>query len=284
MAGYIRYANQGATRNRALDEDLIKRLAYLESMGITAEVFSGGQPSAEEGGARVGSVRHDHGGAGDMHFFNSDGRKLDWANEQDRPVFEEIVRRGKQAGVTGFGAGPGYMSEGSMHVGMGKPGVWGAGGKGDNAPAWLKAAYNGAPSGKPDVVAEVLAAGGNAPPVIGTNQPQAVAQAQSKEETKPESRNGPLIDLFNEATGKNVQVPETIFGLNTDKVAGAVEGMGNLQKMFSENDANLNKQIAASANRSRGPSEPVNIQMASTFKPMTRKRKGSLSGLGGYFG
>jgi hypothetical protein len=39
------------------------------------------------------------------------------------------------------------MGAGRFHVGFGNPGVWGAGGKGANAPAWLVAAYNGAPAG-----------------------------------------------------------------------------------------------------------------------------------------
>ena len=108
MVNYIRYANQGATRNRELSDALLKRLGYLEDMGVTAEVFSGGQPGIDEGGARVGSVRHDHGEAGDM-FFYKDGRKLDWANEADQPIFRDIVQQGKAAGITGWGAGDGYM-------------------------------------------------------------------------------------------------------------------------------------------------------------------------------
>jgi hypothetical protein len=124
-------------------------------MGLTAEVFSGGQDA--EGPNRVGSHRHDHGGAGDMRFFQGD-RMIDWGNETDRPIFQDIVRRGKAAGITGFGAGPGYMQPGSMHIGMGNPGVWGAGGSGKNAPTWLSAAFNDG-----DPVAEVAAAGGNAP-------------------------------------------------------------------------------------------------------------------------
>lgn len=142
MADYIRYANQGATRNQPLDPKLVQALSFLPEMGITAEVFSGGQPAKGTSNARVGSVRHDHGNAGDM-FFYKDGRKLNWANEADRPIFEDIVQRGKAAGITGWGAGPGYMQEGSMHVGFGNPGVWGAGGKGANAPEWLANAFNG---------------------------------------------------------------------------------------------------------------------------------------------
>lgn len=136
---WLRYANSGATRNQPLDPRLLQALGFLGDMGVTAEVFSGGQPSS--GPNRVGSHRHDHGGAGDMHFYRG-GQKLDWANAADRPVFEEIVKRGKAAGITGWGAGPGYMSAGSMHVGFGSPSVWGAGGQGHNAPDWLRNAYN----------------------------------------------------------------------------------------------------------------------------------------------
>lgn len=172
MFDYITYRNQGATRSQPLDDGLAKRLGYLKNLGVSMEVFSGGQPTAEEGGPRTGSVRHDHGGAADA-FFYKDGRKLDWTNEADRPIFEQIVSQGKANGITGFGAGPGYMQQGSMHIGGGTPGVWGAGGKSANAPEWLTNAYNGA--GTPqaamaqvqakqiDPVSEVLAAGGNTP-------------------------------------------------------------------------------------------------------------------------
>lgn len=142
---WLRYANQGATRNRPLSPQLVDAFSrFLPQMGVTAEVFSGGQPTAGEGGGRTGSVRHDHGNAGDV-FFLKDGRRLDWANPQDLPLFKSIVQQGKEAGLTGFGAGPGYMQPGSMHVGFGHPGVWGAGGVGRNAPAWLVEAYGGAP-------------------------------------------------------------------------------------------------------------------------------------------
>ena len=175
MFDYITYRNQGATRSQPLDDGLAKRLGYLKNLGVSMEVFSGGQPTAEEGGPRTGSVRHDHGGAADA-FFYKDGRKLDWANEADRPIFKQIVSQGKANGITGFGAGPGYMQQGSMHIGGGTPGVWGAGGKSANAPEWLTNAYNGTVGAvspqnamaqvqakQIDPIAEVLAAGGNAP-------------------------------------------------------------------------------------------------------------------------
>lgn len=155
---WLRYANQGATRNQQLNADLVNALSrFAPQMGLQVEVFSGGQPSAAEGGARTGSVRHDHGGAADV-FFHKDGRRLDWANSQDLPVFQDIVRQGREAGLTGFGAGPGYMQPGSMHIGFGNPGVWGAGGSGDNTPGWLKEAFGAAPAGGKDPVGEVMAA------------------------------------------------------------------------------------------------------------------------------
>lgn len=179
---WLRYANAGATRNQPLNPRLAEALRFLDEMGITAEVFSGGQPSS--GSNRVGSHRHDHGNSGDVNFYK-DGRRLSWANEADRPIFEEIVKRGKAAGITGFGAGPGYMGEGSMHIGYGTPSVWGAGGRSANAPDWLRNAYyNGTvnpsapeelvPNTKPNVnvaAAPPTAPGTPAPPL---NEPHYV--------------------------------------------------------------------------------------------------------------
>lgn len=140
-SSWLRYDNGGATRSHPLNQKLVSALGFLPEMGVTMDVFSGGQPSASEGGARTGSDRHDHGNAADV-FFSKNGKRLDWANPDDVPVFQDIVRRGKAAGITGFGAGDGYMQPGSMHLGFGNNAVWGAGGKGANAPDWLRTAYN----------------------------------------------------------------------------------------------------------------------------------------------
>lgn len=143
---WLLYSNEGKVRNKPISPQLRTSMSFLRDMGITMEVFSGGQDAAGEGGRRTGSTRHDHGHAADV-FFYKDGRKLDWNNPADQPYFREIIARAKAAGVTGFGAGPGYMSDGSMHIGFGEPGVWGAGGKRDNAPEWLVAAYEGTAQG-----------------------------------------------------------------------------------------------------------------------------------------
>ncbi len=135
--GYIRYANQGAIRNGDLSPEMTQAMGFLEDMGITMEVFSGGQPSAAEGGARVGSTRHDHGQSADVFFYRGD-EMLNWQNQEHVPVFQDIVRRARSNGLTGFGAGDGYMRPGSMHIGYGAPAVWGAGGSGSSAPDWLR--------------------------------------------------------------------------------------------------------------------------------------------------
>lgn len=157
-ADWLRYANQGATRSLPLNEQLVSALSFLPELGVEMEVFSGGQPEAG-GGPRVGSTRHDHGNAADV-FFYRDGQQLDWANPEHLPIYEEIVRRGRAAGITGFGAGEGYMRPGSMHIGFGPESVWGAGGSGANAPEWLRSAYNsptggGAASPQPVQVASL---------------------------------------------------------------------------------------------------------------------------------
>ena len=148
---WLKYSNQGATRNDPLDPKLIGAMSFLGDMGITMDVISGGQEAAGEGGSRTGSVRHDHGGAGDVDFYK-DGRKLSWHNPEDMPILVQIVQTAKSRGVTGIGAGDDYMGAGRFHVGFGNPGVLGAGGKGANAPDWLVAAYNGAPAGQVDAV------------------------------------------------------------------------------------------------------------------------------------
>ncbi len=144
--GWLKYSNQDATRNDPLDPRLVDAMSFLGDMGITMNVVSGGQEAAGEGGSRTGSTRHDHGRAGDVDFYK-DGKKLDPNNPDDLPVLVEIIQRAKTNGVTGFGEGDDYMGSGRIHLGFGNPGVWGAGGKGANAPAWLREAYDGVPQG-----------------------------------------------------------------------------------------------------------------------------------------
>lgn len=160
---WLRYSNQEATRNKPLNGKLVSALSFLPEMGITMDVVSGGQDASGQGNRRTGSTRHDHGNAADADFYMGD-RKLDWNNENDIPILQDVVRRARANGVTGFGAGDDYMGAGRMHIGFGEESVWGAGGKGANAPEWLREAYSGAPASSfaPGPGTQVAQSGGGA--------------------------------------------------------------------------------------------------------------------------
>jgi len=139
---WLKYSNTGAIRDKPLSDRLVSALSFLPELGVEMRVISGGQDAKGHGHRRTGSTRHDHGEAADADFYMN-GRKLDWNNPQDVPIFQEIVRRSRANGITGIGAGNDYMGAGRMHIGFGKEAVWGAGGKGDNAPPWLRNAFTG---------------------------------------------------------------------------------------------------------------------------------------------
>lgn len=141
---WLSYSNQGATRSQPLNQRLVDAMSFLPSLGVSMNVYSGGQPSAGNG-PRVGSIRHDHGNAGDV-TFHQNGRMLDWNNPADLPTISNIVAQARAAGVTGIGAGNDYMGPGRFHVGFGTPSVWGAGGRSATAPEWLRTAYYGTPA------------------------------------------------------------------------------------------------------------------------------------------
>lgn len=138
---FVRYSNQGATRNQPLVPELVGAMGFLGDMGITMDVVSGGQDGKGEGDRRTGSTRHDHGNAADVDFYMN-GRRLTTENPDDIPILTEIVRRAKANGLTGFGEGADYMGAGRLHIGYGNPSVWGAGGRSANAPEWLQQAYH----------------------------------------------------------------------------------------------------------------------------------------------
>lgn len=221
---FVTYANQGATRRLPLSGDLVEALSFLPELGVRAEVFSGGQPAIGSGAPRVGSTRHDHGNAADVFFYQGD-RRLDWNNPDDLPIFQDIVRRGRQAGLTGFGAGDGYMQPGSMHIGFGTPAVWGAGGRGANAPDWLRDTYYsaGEAGARPDVV--TAATDALYGPEQGPNQPSAPAGRtdstistrgpEPMQEYQPEKAGGILGMLFPKMTADR-----------QDSIALALSGLG----------------------------------------------------------
>jgi hypothetical protein len=246
---WLRYANQGATRRLPVNDKLLNALSFLPELGVTMEVFSGGQPGKGSGLARVGSTRHDHGDAADV-FFYKDGRRLDWSKPSDIPVFQEIVRRSRAAGVSGFGAGPGYMQPGSMHLGFGKPAVWGAGGKGANAPQWLREAYGSAkaaPSGSP---AGKLAA----QPAVATSDDRARVMLAGgvQEVTEPN-----ILKAF----GKDIGVTPTNMPTAADVVVDPIRPAGrgvsevtdpSIRKAFEQDEPIDPASIQSDPNRAVG--------------------------------
>ena len=147
-SNHIQYTNQGATRNKPITDKLVRDTSFLSNAGITMEVYSGGQEGKGEGNRRTGSTRHDHGNAADVRFKTSDGRYLSEDNPADIPVLQNIFKQMRANGVSGIGAGRNYMGPDRFHIGYGSTAVWGAGGKSENAPTWLKQAFDGSPTSK----------------------------------------------------------------------------------------------------------------------------------------
>ncbi|MNL55510.1 hypothetical protein D3C87_1789310 [compost metagenome] len=111
---------------------------------------------------------------------------------------------------------------------------------------------------------------------------ETLALAQKTEE--PKSRNGVLIDAYNKLTGSDVQIGDKILGMDTDKVTKGFSQIGDFAKTLAEQDAALNSQIQATARAQGGRiggGSPVEIAILSSL-PEQRKRRGGLSGLGGF--
>ena len=208
MTDWLRYENQGAIRSKPISDDLVRAMSFLPGMGVEMRVISGGQDGYGEGTQRTGSTRHDHGGAADADFYMG-GRKLDWNNPADQPIFAQIVSQARANGVTGIGAGDDYMGAGRMHVGFGKESAWGAGGKSENAPEWLRSAYYGAgQGGAPKAFGNSLAQ-----PVQGQQPQQAGYPSQMNALAQQQAPQGPQMvsnALDPRAFMTTVQAPQTL--------------------------------------------------------------------------
>lgn len=140
--GRITYETMGKIRDKPLQEGLVNILqSAADSTGYRVAVVSGGQDSKK----RTGSHRHDGGHAADVKLYRN-GRVLRTTNKKDIPYIVEFLKKAKEAGATGIGAGPGYMGGTAIHIDFasgktiskGSANYWGAGGKSANAPKWLK--------------------------------------------------------------------------------------------------------------------------------------------------
>lgn len=119
-------ANRGATRNDPLQPEIqnkLKAAAAATGDGIGIQVHSGGQETATEVaagvGARTGSTRHDHGGAGDLRLVRN-GEVLDF--NSNRELYVKFAENAAAAGLTGIGVDE---AKGYIHAGGGKQAAWG---------------------------------------------------------------------------------------------------------------------------------------------------------------
>lgn len=112
---YIKYTNQKASRNEPLSDKLTTALGFLQDMGVTYEVNSGGQSSTSNG--IVGSAAHNDGNSGDG-LLKYNGRVLNWNNPEDKSMLEKIVEEAAANGINGIGAGEDYMGMGRFHFGF----------------------------------------------------------------------------------------------------------------------------------------------------------------------
>lgn len=197
MAYKLSYANQGKTRNLPVSPEVARAYELAaQAAGIDEiRVTSGGQ----SGERRTGSHRHDEGGAGDIQLVRG-GRVLDFTNPNDLPYFTNFVANAKSSGLTGFGAGTDYMGSSTIHAGGGTPAVWGAGGRGTNAPDWLRQAYGMTINSNPVTA-----------PAATTVAPAGTAATAAPAVAEPEkpyaSALGGLEQMLGGLTGKSKEEP-----------------------------------------------------------------------------
>lgn len=198
MAYKLTYNNQGV-RNLHLSPEVERAYELAaQAAGIDEiRVTSGGQESS--GPNRTGSHRHDAGGAGDIQLVKN-GRVLDFTNKDDLPYFTNFVSSAKGGGLTGFGAGTDYMGNNTIHAGGGTSAIWGAGGKGTNAPGWLQQAFGTTINSNP-----VTAPSGTAPITSTTTAPVA-APAAAPESPYADAFSG-LEEMIGGLTGKKATPP-----------------------------------------------------------------------------
>ena len=115
--------------------------------GVDIQVRSGGQDSTT-GKPSGASDRHTNGHAADVALYTGTGanrRRLSSARAEDLPIIHAVFESARKQGVTGFGAGNGYMGDNVFHLdnaakyGHGTVAVWGGYAKKNaTAPQWLQ--------------------------------------------------------------------------------------------------------------------------------------------------
>jgi hypothetical protein len=145
--GILSFANQGATRNMPIVDELQSNIQTAVSTvygpNYRAQVYSGGQPGIGSGGKRVGSTRHDHGNAADVYIIDPQGKRV----TGDKLAL--LGRHWLQNGKGGVGM---EMKGGGIHLDVHK----------NRAPIWTYGAVS------PAQAALVKEFGGRPPRIIQT--------------------------------------------------------------------------------------------------------------------
>jgi len=135
-ANFVELTNSAATRNLpitdTLRDNIQKAIKDVFGEGFKAQVYSGGQPTAEQGGKRVGSTRHDNGKAADVYIVGPDGKRV------TGDALVPLARYWNQNKLGGFGL---QMKDGGIHLDEHT----------DRAPAW---AYGNETAGQQAIINE----------------------------------------------------------------------------------------------------------------------------------
>ena len=184
---YITYTNQNASRNEPLSDKLSSALGFLQDMGVTYEVNSGGQSSTSNG--IVGSAAHNDGNSGDG-LLKYNGKVLNWNNPEDKAMLEKIVEEAAANGINGIGAGEDYMGMGRFHFGFQNNSLaWG--GKNKTASSahvmpWVKEAHARGLKRKPTTA------------IISTSEEEDSANQSSNEDTTEDTSVKDLIAMLSD--------------------------------------------------------------------------------------
>jgi hypothetical protein len=148
------------------------------------------------------------------------GRVLDFSNPDDLPVISNWVSNARKGGLTGFGAGTSYMGSRTIHAGMGPESVWGAEGKGANAPSWLREAFGAAPSGASGGISIVSNPVTGNPTVETTTAPTETAAAptpvESGIETIMKGLSGDSKPQQQQVASNNAQLAPATYALGSE--------------------------------------------------------------------
>lgn len=126
--GNVKYGNQGSTRNRPIQQELMDILSSAASAAsVDVLITSGGQLRQQDGGikgvTRTGSCRHDNGFGADVALFKDgfQGQQLSSRNPEDLRIMMTFMKACRDNGATGIGQGNGYMSDRTIHVDISWP-------------------------------------------------------------------------------------------------------------------------------------------------------------------